>query len=302
MSASIGQITPRQRVHQRQHGMLPNTHDIQTRGEAQPCCPVESDHRMSRAIYLQILAACWLATVCFPASEAAEATSKPASRPNIIFFLADDQRFDTLGCAGHPIVKTPHIDRLAANGVRFRNQFVTTSVCWVSRATLLTGQWARTHALPRSIPTVRAESLATIYPVELHKAGYRTGYIGKWHLIAPAGFQPEQQFDAFESIKRGPYIKTLADGSQRDETDNICDSGIEFLRSQPRDAPFCLSLWFNAAHAEDNDHRPGIGHYPWPASTDGMYENVAIPPPRLNSTAIYDAHPEFLKKSINRQR
>ena len=62
-----------------------------------------------------------------------------SSRPNILFFFADDQRHDTLGCAGHPIVETPTIDRLAANGVRFENMFVTRSTCWASRTTILTG-------------------------------------------------------------------------------------------------------------------------------------------------------------------
>ncbi|HCQ37997.1 MAG TPA: hypothetical protein DIV39_02485, partial [Verrucomicrobiales bacterium] len=59
----------------------------------------------------------------------------PASspgQPNLLFLFADDQRNHTLGCAGHPLVKTPHLDRLAAQGVRFENAFVTTSTCWAS--------------------------------------------------------------------------------------------------------------------------------------------------------------------------
>lgn len=71
---------------------------------------------------------------------------------------------------------------------------------------------------------------------------------------------------------------------------------------QPKDKPFALNLWFNAAHAEDNDHRPGIGLYPWPQSVDGMYEDRSIPPARLGDPAIYEAHPQFLKDSINRER
>jgi arylsulfatase A-like enzyme len=69
-----------------------------------------------------------------------------AERPNILFLFADDQRYDTLGCAGHPIVQTPTIDRLATEGVRFSNAHVTTAVCWVSRAVVLNGEWVRTHA------------------------------------------------------------------------------------------------------------------------------------------------------------
>ncbi|HYF36561.1 MAG TPA: sulfatase-like hydrolase/transferase, partial [Prosthecobacter sp.] len=225
-----------------------------------------------------------------------------AARPNILFLFADDQRFDTLGCAGHPIVRTPSIDRLAKDGVRFRNAFVTTPVCWVSRAVVLTGQWARSHAQHTAMPTVKPEALAAMFPVELRKAGYRTGHFGKWHTIAPGGFDPKEQYDEYEAIGRNPYFKTMPDGSKRHETDLVCDRGIDFIRSQPKDKPFCLNLWFNAAHAEDGDRRPGIGHYPWPQSADGLYEDRSIPPPHLSDPAIFAAHPQFLKDSINRER
>jgi arylsulfatase A-like enzyme len=225
-----------------------------------------------------------------------------ASRPNILFLLADDQRYDTLSCAGHPIVQTPTIDRLANEGVRFRNAFVTTPVCWVSRATLLTGQWARSHVQRDAVPVVTPKALRTLYPVELRAAGYRTGFFGKWHTHAPPGFEPAAQFDQFEEIFRDPYFKTLPDGTKRHETDLICDRGIEFIQAQPKDRPFLLNLWFNASHAEDKDHRPGIGLYPWPQSVDGLYEDRAIPPARLGDPAIYERHPDFLKESINRKR
>ncbi len=225
-----------------------------------------------------------------------------ATRPNILFLFTDDQRFDTLGCAGHPIVKTPTIDRLAAKGVRFENAFVTTPVCWVSRAVVLTGQWARSHAIRESVPTVKPESLEFIFPVVLRQAGYRTAHFGKWHLKAPPGFKPEKQYDEFEDITWNPYFKTMPDGSKRHETDIIGDRAIAFIESQPKDKPFCMNLWFNAAHAEDKDRRPGIGQHPWPQSTDGMYDDIPIPRPRLDSMSIYDAHPQFLKKSINRSR
>ncbi|MES2598535.1 MAG: sulfatase [Verrucomicrobiota bacterium] len=225
-----------------------------------------------------------------------------ADRPNILFFFADDQRYDTLSCAGHPIVQTPAIDQLAAEGVRFSNAHVTTPVCWVSRAVLFTGQWARSHVQRSMVPVVKPEAAATIYPVVLREAGYRTAHFGKWHFRGPQGFKPEAQFDAFESITRNPYIKTLPDGTKRHETDIICDRGIDFIKAQSKDKPFCIQLSFNAAHAEDNDHRPGIGHYPWPESTNGMYEDRSIPPPRLGDPAIYEAHPQFLKDSINRSR
>jgi len=238
-------------------------------------------------------------TLALLAASAAAASARP---PNILFLFADDQRYDTLGCVGHPIVQTPTIDRLAAEGVRFRNSFVTTSVCWVSRAIVLTGQSVRAHAQRNAMPTVTGQALTTIYPLELRKAGYRTGFFGKWHMISPAGFNPAAQFDRYEAIGRNPYFRPMPDGTTRHETDLVCDRGIEFIRSQPADQPFCLNLWFNAAHAEDNDRRPGIGHHPWPPSVDGMYEDRVMPAPRLSDPAIVERHPEFLKQSINRER
>ena len=224
-------------------------------------------------------------------------------RPNILFIFSDDQRYDALGCAGHPIVQTPTLDRLAARGVRFSNAFVTTPVCWVSRAVVLTGMWARSHATPEAMPQVTPSAMRTIYPLDLLRAaGYRTGFFGKWHTRSPAGFDPAAAFDEFEAISRNPYFKTLPDGTRRHETDLVCDRGIEFIRRQPKDRPFCLNLWFNAAHAEDRDRVPGSGHHPWPQSADGLYEDVAIPPPRLSDPAIYASQPRFLKDSINRQR
>src|SRR5210317_1132765 len=73
------------------------------------------------------------------------AASASAKQPNIILLYADDQRDHTLGCAGHPIVKTPHLDRLAKEGVRFKNSFVSTSTCWVGRSCLFTSCYERKH-------------------------------------------------------------------------------------------------------------------------------------------------------------
>ena len=93
--------------------------------------------------------------------------------------------------------------------MRFQNSFVTTSVCWVSRSVVLTGQWARTHAQRDAMPTVTPRALSTIYPLQLRVAGYRTGHFGKWHMIAPRGFDPAAQYDVFEAIGRNPYNYTI---------------------------------------------------------------------------------------------
>lgn len=224
------------------------------------------------------------------------------SRPNIVFFFADDQRNDTLGCAGHPIVKTPTIDGLAKQGVLFENCLVSHSICWVSRTTILSGLTARSFGSNAVADKAKASAVETLYSDILRKAGYRTGYYGKWHAKMPQGYRPADHFDEFEKIGRNPFFKKMPDGSTRHETELIVDRGIEFLKNRPDDKPFALNMWFNASHAEDGDKRPGIGHFPWPHAVDGMYEDIQVPPPRLNDPSIFEGQPDFLKKSINRER
>src|SRR5580704_12209554 len=95
--------------------------------------------------------------------------------PNVLFILTDDQRFDLLGCAGHAILKTPNIDRLAKQGVRFRNMFVSTSICAASRASFLTGKYERTHKFTFGTPPIAADHCEKSFPMLLRRAGYRTG-------------------------------------------------------------------------------------------------------------------------------
>jgi len=224
------------------------------------------------------------------------------TRPNIIFFFADDQTTSTLGCYGNEVVSTPNIDDLAKRGVRFDNAFVSHSICWVSRTSILTGLTGRTYGTPGNRELAKAESVAELYTDILKNNGYRTGYFGKWHAKMPKGYQREDHFDEFEAIGRNPYYKQLPDGTLRHETELIVDRGIEFIQSQPKDQPFALNLWFNACHAEDGDRRPGIGHFAWPRSVDGMYDDMTIAPPKLNSAEVFDALPDFLKTTINRER
>ncbi len=230
------------------------------------------------------------------------ASSFAEARPNIVFFFADDQTTSTLGCYGNNVVKTPQIDALAERGTRFKNAFVSHSICWVSRTTILTGLTGRSYGTPDNPDQTRPDAAKTLYSDILHENGYRTGFFGKWHAKMPKGYRPADHFDRFEAIFRNPYYKKQADGSLRHETELIVDRGIEFIQSQPKDQPFALNLWFNACHAEDGDRRPGIGHFPWPRATDGMYEDVEIASPRLGDPKIFDALPDFLQTTINRER
>jgi arylsulfatase A-like enzyme len=251
--------------------------------------------------HLRIIPLFLLACLVCAAGGMANADQAPTP-PNIVFFFADDQTSSSLGCYGNQLIQTPTIDSLASRGTRFENAFVSQSICWVSRTSILTGRTGRSYGTPGNHELARAEVVATLYPDLLREHGYRTGFFGKWHAKMPAGYRPQDHFDVFEAISRNPYYKQQPDGSLRHETELIVDRGIDFVRSQPSDRPFAINLWFNACHAEDADRRPGIGHFPWPRAVAGMYDDVTFPPPRLSDPAIFDGLPDFLQTTINRER
>lgn len=229
-------------------------------------------------------------------------------RPNILFILVDDQRNDSLGCAGHPFIQTPNIDRLAGQGVRFGNMFVTTSICMASRATIFAGLTQRSHGYrpgdPQGSADMIEEDFENCFPMLLRQAGYRTGFFGKNHVRFERGTTPafDAMFDQWGHIHRNPYFKKMPDGSTRHCAELIGDRSVAFLEAQPADKPFCLYMSFNISHAEDKDHRPGIGHFPWPKAVDGMYEDIMPPRPRLDAPKYFEALPDFLKNSLNRTR
>jgi arylsulfatase A-like enzyme len=245
------------------------------------------------------LAFCSLALVVLKADAAEPARPE---QPNIVFFFTDDQTTSTLGCYGNATVQTPNIDSLAKRGVRFDNAFVSHSICWVSRTTILSGLTGRTYGTPGSRDIARGEAVEELYSDILRRNNYRTGYFGKWHAKMPKSYKKEDHFDEFEAIGRNPFYKKQPDGSLRHETEVIVDRGIDFIKSQPKDKPFALNMWFNACHAEDSDRRPGIGHFAWPRAVDGMYDDVPFTSPRLSNVEIFNALPNFLKTTINRER
>ncbi|MGY8639658.1 MAG: sulfatase-like hydrolase/transferase [Verrucomicrobiales bacterium] len=225
-----------------------------------------------------------------------------ADKPNIVFFFTDDQTSSTIGCYGNPIVKTPNIDGLAARGTRFENATVCQAICWVSRTTILTGLTGRSYGTASNPDQARPDAVETLYTDILRKNGYRTGQFGKWHAKMPKGYVKEDHFDEMEVIGRNPFYKKMPDGTLRHETEVIVDRGIEFIKNQPKDKPFAVNMWFNACHAEDGDRRPGIGHFAWPRAVDGMYDETEMYRPKLDDPAIFDAQPDFLKTTINRER
>ncbi len=218
-------------------------------------------------------------------------------RPNILFLLVDDQRHDTLGCAGFPVVKTPNIDALAQTGVRFCNAFVTTSICAASRASIFTGLYERTHGYTFRTPPLSDNWWRNSYPALLRQSGYRTGFIGKFGVNV-AGEGADRPFDYFQKIDRNPYFKRMENGQTRHTAELAGDYAIDFFRSQSKTQPFCLSVSFNAVHAEDSDK---IDHYPPPKAVSHLYANADMPLPRLGET-FFKTQPDFLKTCLNRVR
>jgi N-acetylglucosamine-6-sulfatase len=103
-------------------------------------------------------------------------------KPNVLVILVDDLRFDEFGAGGHPYMKTPHIDRIAAEGALFERAFHTTPICSPNRASILTGQYASRHGIIDNVARDLASYRIPNYHLELQRLGYETAHIGKWHM------------------------------------------------------------------------------------------------------------------------
>ena len=220
------------------------------------------------------------------------ASAATPSKPlNIVVLYADDWRHDTLGAAGHPVVKTPHLDRLAKEGMRFTHNCVTTAICGVSRATLLTGQWMSRHGNPAF--AMFTTPWAETYPGLLRRNGYHVGHIGKWHN----GTFPQDKFD-FGRAYSGTHWIREADGTKIHVTQKNENDALEFLRTRPTDKPFVLTLAFFATHAEDQNP---LQFLPQPASME-LYKDTVIPVPKTSSDEDFKRLPPFIANEQNEGR
>jgi arylsulfatase A-like enzyme len=223
-----------------------------------------------------------------PAHHAAAAADKPL---NIIILYADDWRHDTLGCAGNPVVKTPNLDRLADEGMRFTHACVTTAICGVSRASLFTGQWMSRHGNKGFV--MFKTPWAKTYPGILRSNGYHVGHIGKWHN----GVFPQENFD-FGRAYSGTHWIDQPDGTKIHVTQKNENDALEFLKTRPADKPFCLTLAFFATHAED--HNP-LQFLPQPESMK-LYQDVKIPIPANATDESFRRLPHFIANEKNEGR
>ncbi|NJB35057.1 family 78 glycoside hydrolase catalytic domain [Croceivirga sp. JEA036] len=241
----------------------------------------------------------------FFVSQAVVAQNNVSSKekPNIIFILTDDQRFDAIGYAGNSFVETPQMDKLAKEGTYFKTAMVTTPICAASRASILTGLYERSHNFNFQTGNVREEYMANSYPTLLKNNGYYTGFYGKYGVRYN---DLDKQFDEYESYdrnnrfkdKRGYYYKTINKDTVH-LTRYTGQQALDFIeKNAGNEKPFCLSLSFSAPHAHD----PAEDQYFWQEATDGMLQNTIIPNPKLGADKYFEAQPKAVRDGFNRLR
>src|SRR5690554_1345426 len=225
-----------------------------------------------------ILVGCTLLAGCVATPE----KDPSDSRPNIIFILTDDQRWDALGYAGNDIIQTPETDRLASEGIYFRNAFVTTPICAASRASILTGMYERTHGYTFQQGNLKHPYAEISYPAQMLKSGYHTGFFGKFGIeysSIDSLFNVVDVYDRngkFED-KRGYFYKTI-EGDTVHLTRYTGWQAMNFITQAPSDRPFCLSLSFSAPHAHD----PAPDQYFWQEEVDSLYNDHQFNPPEMS--------------------
>ncbi|TAL30466.1 MAG: DUF4976 domain-containing protein [Spirochaetes bacterium] len=238
----------------------------------------------SRRSLLKILGAS-AAAACADRLSPLARLARADARPNIIFILADDHRWDALGCMGHPFITTPHLDRLSREGVHFTNAFTTTSLCSPSRASFLTGQYAHAHGVRNNLTPWRDENVT--FMELLKNAGYDTAFIGKWHMPGE-GLPRLRGVDRFVSFTiqagQGRYFDCplYIDGGYSERpgtyiTTDLTDLAIDYV-SAPRQNPFCMYLSHKAVHQL----------FLPPPDLDHLYDNVDLKlPPEADSWVTY---------------
>ena len=224
-------------------------------------------------------------------------------RPNIIFILTDDQRFDALGYAGNELIHTPEMDKLAEAGTYFSNAMVTTPICAASRASLISGVYERTHRFNFQTGDIREEYMANAYPKVLRQSGYHTGFYGKYGIRYRS---KAEMFDEYETYdrntafddRRGYFYKTIK-GDTVHLTRYTGQQGLDFIeKNATKGKPFCLALNFSAPHAHDS----AKDQYFWQKTTAPLLASTTIPAPALGAQKYFNTLPQPVRDGFNRLR
>jgi N-acetylglucosamine-6-sulfatase len=230
-------------------------------------------------------------------------------RPNIVFVLVDDLRWDELHCTGHPFAQSPNADRLACEGANFRNAFAVTPLCSPSRASFLTGQYPHRHGIIDNTDRSRASHELVTWPRILHDKGYETCFIGKWHMGVDDSSRPG--FDRWVSFQGqgecvNPVLNVNGTTSRQQGyiTDLLTEHALAFL-NQERSKPFCLYLSHKAIHPNITQNADGSVTNPNGGSADdfipaerhrGLYAGKT--PPRRRSYARVPLDKPALQQKI----
>ena len=174
--------------------------------------------------------------------------------PNIVWIYTDDQRFDCFSAAGNPYIETPNLDRLAREGALFERAYATTSRCCPARVSMLTGKYAHITGVQDNHPDTDFQERHQTVADHLRRQGYKTAFIGKWHLPNPGG-APRPGFDHWVSYEgSGHYFDQSlnVDGttveSEGFQTDVLTDYAVRFIEKPRGDAPFLLLLALKNSH------------------------------------------------------
>lgn len=238
-----------------------------------------------------------LATLAAGAALPASA-AKTVKPRNVIFILSDDHRYDALGfLKAQPWLETPQLDRLAHDGIHFKNAFVTTALCSPSRASILTGVYAHRHRIVDNNTPIPEGTV--FFPSYLQKAGYKTGFFGKWHMGAETD-EPKPGFDQWVSFRgQGTYLPTKdglnVNGKHVEQkgyiTDELTDYALDWLRTLPKEQPYFLYLSHKAVHA---DFVPAERH-------KGRYKDAKFvyPPTMAESGEMAQHRPMWVQNQRN---
>ena len=225
-----------------------------------------------------------------------------ANRPNIVFILTDDHRYDGLGYFGNPLARTPALDAIARSGTVFLNAFASTPICSASRASIFSGLQERTHRYGFQTDAILPAYMDSAWPVMLRRAGYRTAFFGKFGVKYP---DMDKQFDVHEDYdrnnkyndRRGYFFKTIGTDTVH-LTRYTGQQGVDFINSQMGDKPFCLQLAFSAPHAHDG----APDQYFSQPEFDTMFRYVVVPRPPMSEDAYFNEQPAAVRSGFNRLR